>query len=88
VFGSEVKLSVYFNLFSRKDGAGRKRESVTKDQSSQKENSADDSLQDIFSSSCSITRPSMAGKKPKSVTSPVVAVARNKNTKNEFKSNR
>ncbi|XP_021941479.1 uncharacterized protein LOC110840626 isoform X3 [Zootermopsis nevadensis] len=72
---------------SRKDGASRKGESVTKVQSSQK-NSADEGLQDIFSSSCNIARLSLSGKNPKSISAPFVAVARNRNTKNEMKSNR
>jgi hypothetical protein len=73
---------MYFHPFSRKDSAGRKGEPVTKAQSSQKQNSADENLQDIFSSSCNITRLSPSGKDPKSVpaTIPVVAVARNKKT--------
>jgi hypothetical protein len=81
---------MYFNQFNRKDGAGGKGASVTKAQSSQKENSADEGLQDIFSSACNIARLNPSGKNPKSVsaTAPVVAVARNKNTKNEIKSNR
>jgi hypothetical protein len=80
---------VSFHPFSRKDSAGGKNESITVVQSPQKQNSPDEGLQDIFSSSCNIIRLNPPGKghsKSVPTNAPVVAAARNK--KNEVKSNR
>ncbi|XP_023715952.2 J domain-containing protein DDB_G0295729 isoform X2 [Cryptotermes secundus] len=73
----------------KKVGAVGKDESVTEAQLSQKQNSADENVQDIFSSSCNITciNP-VANKLTGSVlaTVPVVAVSKNKSKKIEVKS--
>ncbi|XP_069682814.1 serine-rich adhesin for platelets-like isoform X2 [Periplaneta americana] len=71
---------------SKKDSNGGKGETVTDSNSSRKQ-STDDSLHDIFTSSCNITRISPPGKKSTKTATPVVNAARNKNKKNEIKSN-
>jgi hypothetical protein len=82
---------IFFNMFCRKVNAGKKGESVTEAELSQKQISADENVQDIFSSSCNIACISPGGKKHTGsvlVTSPVVAARKNKSKKIEVISDR
>jgi hypothetical protein len=90
VFGAENNCH-FLNLSSRKDSVSGKGKSVTELQSSQKQNSADVNLQDIFSSSCNIARLNPSRKsstKNVPATAPVVAAARSKSSNKEDKSDR
>jgi hypothetical protein len=81
----------FLNQSSRKDSVSGKGKSVTEVQSSQKQNSADVNLQDIFSSSCNIARLNPSRKsntKNVPATAPVVAAPRSKSNNKEDKSDR